>query len=172
MSAGAGGRQERQRSQGLSLTTAPIKAQLRCHLLYSTFLACPTKTPDPTESCKVFNTLVIVLYNQVPVTSLWAPRSWADAASSVCIFVLQLLAPCLAEGVAAGDGNRHLGIAFSLYSPGKGCSECPGLPGAGKPSNRIARMGLHESLPGGAAWSRRGLGSEPQVRGDKLASWG
>jgi hypothetical protein len=100
--------------------------------------------------------------------SLWAPRAWADAASSVCIFVLQLLALCLAEGLAAGDGSRHLGIAFSLYSPGKGCSECPGLPGAGKPSNRIAPTGLRESLPGGAAWSRRGLGSEPR---SEVISW-
>lgn len=72
----------------------------------------------------------------------------------------------MASGLAVGFGSqvtdRYLDLAFSLYLPGKGCSECPELPGAGKSSNRTAPLGLRELPPGGEACSRRGLGSGPR----------
>lgn len=96
--------------------------------------------------------------------------SWAEATSYSAICVADAGSSGkwlpMASGLAAGFGSqvtdRYLDIAFSLYSPGKGCSECPELPGAGKSSNRTAPLGLRELLPGGAACSRRGPGSGPR----------
>lgn len=111
------------------------------------------------------NTIVVIML----AMSLWAPHGYRLHLTHPCVAASGTVSGSwlpMASGLAAGDGDqvtdRYLGIAFSRYSPDKGCSECPELLGAGKPSNRTALMGLHELLPGGAAWSRKGLGSEPR----------
>lgn len=57
--------------------------------------------------------------------------------------------------------------------PGKGCSECPGPPGAAKPGNRAAQPGPRESPPGGPAWGTgAGFGVRSQAREKGLGRWG
>lgn len=117
----------------------------------------------------IFSTIVTVLYNYVLAMSLWAPRGQRlhFTRSSVMQMLVRLANGFLWPLVWLLDlgsqvTDRYLDIAFSVYLPGKGCSECPELPGAGKSSNRTAPLGLRELPPGGGACSRRGLGSGPR----------
>lgn len=95
-----------------------------------------------------------------PVSGIWFP----EGAAKGC---------CLVAGDGCWGRHRYLGSAHHLHPPGKGCSECPRLPGAAEPGNTAARQGPRESLPGGSAWEAQArFGVRAQARQSGLGFWG